>query len=336
MWLSRLGAQVTGLSLAPNTQPNLFTSASIAQLVHSRQCDIRDATALAHIFHEARPEIVFHLAAQPLVRLSYQDPLSTFATNIMGTAHVLDALRAVPDARVAVMVTTDKVYRNAGLSHAFREDDPLGGHDPYSASKAASEAVIESYRKSFLAQTGMAIASARAGNVIGGGDWSQDRLIPDAVRAWNAHATLRIRRPDAVRPWQHVLEPLAGYMRLAQVLWDKAELADAYNFGPNAKDAASVRQVVELARNQRAKCAVHYATEEDILHEAQCLTLETARVQAVLKLRAQWSLEQTVARTMAWYEGFYAGTSARDLCENDIKTYEDCASMARSNSSIST
>jgi CDP-glucose 4,6-dehydratase len=336
LWLRRLGAHVTGLALAPNTQPNLFSTAGIVDIASNYQCDIRDAGAVEKIVRQAQPEIVFHLAAQPLVRLSYRDPLTTFATNTMGTAHVLNALRTLPDIRVAIMVTTDKVYRNTGQAHAFREDDTLGGHDPYSASKAASETVIESYRKSYLAERGVAIASARAGNVIGGGDWSEDRLIPDAVRAWKSHETLGIRRPDAVRPWQHVLEPLAGYMRLAHVLWDNAALANAYNFGPVAHEAASVRQVIELARNQRPTSKVHYAQVEDGLHEAPCLTLETSRAQTVLGVQALWSLEQAVYRTMGWYDGFHAGTSARVLCEDDLDAYEACASKACSNASMST
>jgi CDP-glucose 4,6-dehydratase len=336
LWLHRMGAQVTGLSLAPNTQPNLFSAARIADAVSSYQCDIRDAEAVTRIFRNVQPEIVFHLAAQPLVRLSYRDPLATFSTNIMGTSHVLNALRNLTTIRVAIMVTTDKVYRNTGLAKAFREDDSLGGHDPYSASKAASELVIDSYRKSYLAAEGVAIASARAGNVIGGGDWSVDRLIPDAVRAWQAHDTLRIRRPDAVRPWQHVLEPLAGYMCLAMTLWDNAALADAYNFGPHTNEAASVRRVIELARNQKPSSKVVYAEAEDTLHEAQCLSLETTRAQSVLGVQGRWSLEQAVSHTMTWYEGFYAGAPANVLCENDIDAYEASVSMVRPNCSIST
>jgi CDP-glucose 4,6-dehydratase len=247
LWLQRLGAQVTGVALPPATEPNLFTLARVEQGVETHFCDIRSAQALALRVRAARPEVVLHLAAQALVRPGYAAPLDTFATNVMGTAHLLDALRGLPEVRVAVVVTTDKVYRNREWAYPYREDDQLGGHDPYSASKAATELVTASYRDSFLAAQGVAVATARAGNVIGGGDWAQDRLLPDAVRAWGAGETLHIRRPHATRPWQHVLEPLAAYLRLAQRLWEQPGLAGAYNFGPLPHEAASVKHVIELA-----------------------------------------------------------------------------------------
>ena len=234
LWLHRLGARVAGVSLPPNTLPNLFSLVGIEDLCESHLCDIRDCAALNAVIRQIEPEIVFHLAAQPLVRASYLDPVETIATNVMGTAHVLDALRGLESTRVAVMVTTDKVYREKQPPRPYRENDALGGHDPYSASKAASEIVIGSYRSAFLAEQGVAIASARAGNVIGGGDWSADRLIPDAVRAWQKGQTLEVRRPDAIRPWQHVLEPLAGYLTLAEKIWRQPALAGAYNFGPES------------------------------------------------------------------------------------------------------
>lgn len=221
LWLQQLGAQVTGIALPPATTPNIFSllgfhqPSPINHHLSSYYHDIRDAAGLAARVKEAEPEIVFHLAAQPLVRASYREPLTTFATNVMGTANLLDALRGVTSVRTVVAVTTDKVYRNIEHPYPYREEDPLGGHDPYSASKAASELIVSSYRDAFLAEQGVAIATARAGNVIGGGDWSEDRLIPDAVRAWQSDQPLDIRRPDAIRPWQHVLEPLAGYMALA-------------------------------------------------------------------------------------------------------------------------
>ncbi len=212
LWLRQLGATVCGTALPPATNPNLFELARVAEGIDSHFCDIRDSEHLAALVRACRPDIVLHLAAQPLVRASYRDPLGTFSSNIMGTAHVLDALRGLDSVRVALMVTTDKVYRNLEQPYPYREDDALGGHDPYSASKAASEIVIASYRDAFLREQGVAVASARAGNVIGGGDWSEDRLIPDAVRAWQADEILEIRRPQAIRPWQHVLEPLHGYL----------------------------------------------------------------------------------------------------------------------------
>ena len=323
LWLQRLGAEVTGIALAPNTSPNLFDAARVADGMRSHLCDIRDASAVARLVQAAQPEIVLHLAAQPLVRASYRDPLATFSTNVMGTAHVLDALRGVDSVRVAVMVTTDKVYRNLEHAYPYREDDALGGHDPYSASKAASEIVIASYRDAFLAQQGVAIASARAGNVIGGGDWSEDRLIPDAVRAWQSGQTLSIRNAQAIRPWQHVLEPLAGYLRLAEVLWAQPALAGAYNFGPNTHEAATVRYMVDLACSAYATGAVSYDNDSEHLHEASRLALETAKSRHVLSIQPQWPLVQAVGRTMAWYLAHSGGASARDLCEADIAAYEE-------------
>jgi CDP-glucose 4,6-dehydratase len=240
----------------------------------------------------------------------------------MGTAHLLDALRGVDGTRVAVMVTTDKVYRNLEHPYPYREDDMLGGHDPYSASKAASELVITSYRDAFLSQQGLAVASARAGNVIGGGDWAQDRLIPDCIRAWQSGQTLVIRRPDAIRPWQHVLEPLAGYLRLAEALWQQPALAGAYNLGPPTDEAATVKAVVELARSPRETYAVSYEIDSNSPHEAGWLALETAKARTQLGIHPRWTLTEAVQRTMAWYEAQHAGADARALCEADIAAYE--------------
>jgi CDP-glucose 4,6-dehydratase len=322
LWLQRLGAEVTGLALAPNTSPSLFEAALVDQGMRSHLCDIRDAQVVAGLVQVAKPEIVFHLAAQPLVRASYRDPLATFSTNVMGTANLLESLRGLESVRVAVMVTTDKVYRNLEHAYPYEEDDALGGHDPYSASKAASEIVIASYRDAFLAKQGLAIASARAGNVIGGGDWSEDRLIPDAVRAWQAGQALSIRSPQSIRPWQHVLEPVAGYLRLAEVLWAQPALAGAYNFGPNTHEAATVRYVVDLACGAYGTGAVSYENNSEIMHEASRLALETAKSRYVLNIQPRWPLVQAVERTMAWYLAQGQGASARDLCDADIAAYE--------------
>lgn len=243
----------------------------------------------------------------------------------MGTAHVLDALRGLDSVRVAVMVTTDKVYRNLEQPYPYREEDALGGHDPYSASKAASEIVIASYRDAFLKGQGIALASARAGNVIGGGDWSEDRLIPDAVRAWQADEVLQIRRPQAIRPWQHVLEPLNGYLSLAEKLWYHPELAGAYNFGPHTHEAATVREVVELAQQAYGKGEVHFGDGNSGPHEAGWLALETAKVRVALGVQPKWSLAETVTRTMSWYQALNAGADARDLCLAEITHYESHA-----------
>ncbi len=325
LWLQRLGAQLTGLALAPPTQPNLFELGGLARGMDSRVLDIRDATALDAAVAQARPEIVLHLAAQALVRESYRAPVDTWATNVMGTVHLLDALRRHPGARVAVLVTTDKVYRNREWHHPYRENDELGGHDPYSASKAASELAIASYRDAFLAPQGLALASARAGNVIGGGDWAAERLLPDAVRAWQSGQTLQIRRPQATRPWQHVLEPLAGYLCLAESLWTQPAWAGAWNFGPHAHERATVQQVVELARNAWGGGAVHYETQASGPHEAGWLALDTAKAQAQLGLQPRWALAQAVQRTLRWYRAQHEGGDARALCLADLEAYEAVA-----------
>ncbi len=325
LWLQRLGAQVTGIALPPDSTPNLFQLARVDDGMESRHADIRDAASLSAIIRPVRPEIVLHLAAQPLVRASYREPLETFASNVMGTAHVLDALRGVDSLRVAVMVTTDKVYQNREWPYPYRESDALGGHDPYSASKAASEIVIACYRDAFLAAQGVAVASARAGNVIGGGDWSQDRLIPDAVRAWQSGQVLAIRRPQSIRPWQHVLEPLAGYLTLARKLWEEPALAGAYNFGPQSGEAATVRDVVELARSAYGAGEVHFGDDSAGPHEAGWLALETAKARNALGLVPKWALSESVKRTMAWYRAQQQGADARRLCEAEIAAYEALA-----------
>ncbi|MDH0685275.1 CDP-glucose 4,6-dehydratase [Achromobacter animicus] len=322
LWLRRLGAEITAVSLAPPAgRASLFEAARIAGVTDSHILDIRDAPALARLIRQARPEIVMHLAAQPLVRASYREPLQTFDTNVMGTAHVLDALRALNGVRVALCITTDKVYRNEEWPYPYRETDALGGHDPYSASKAAAELVAASYRDSFLRQQGVAVATARAGNVIGGGDWSEDRLLPDAVRAWQAGIGLDIRNPLAVRPWQHVLEPLAGYLRLVQALWDRPVLAGPYNFGPPSHEAATVRDVVELARVAYGGGDVAYGTPNNGLHEAALLALDTSRTRSLLGVYSRWSLERSVAETMRWYRAHHDRHDARDLCDAQIEAY---------------
>jgi CDP-glucose 4,6-dehydratase len=328
LWLRQLGAEVTGLALPPDTAPHLFGLAQVDDAVRSHVCDIRDAPALAAHVRESRPEIVLHLAAQALVRASYRTPLDTFVTNTMGTAHLLEALRGLRSVRAVVVVTTDKVYANRESHHAYGEGDALGGHDPYSASKAAAEIVVHSYRAAFLAEQGVAVATARAGNVIGGGDWAQDRLIPDAVRAWRAGRALEIRRPDAVRPWQHVLEPLAGYLRLAEQIWEKSTLAGAYNFGPDAAAAASVREVVRLAQSAFGQGEVQFVDGPTGPHEAGLLMLDNARARDVLGVRPVWDLATSVTQTMRWYRQLAEGGDARALCLADLAHYQAAANAA--------
>jgi CDP-glucose 4,6-dehydratase len=249
---------------------------------------------------------------------SYQAPIETFSTNVLGTAHVLESLRDLPDTSVAVMITTDKVYDNREWVYPYREDDPLGGHDPYSASKAACEIIISSYRSSFLREQGVAVASARAGNVIGGGDWSADRLIPDVVRGGARGEAVHIRRPDAVRPWQHVLEPLCGYLVLAERLAANPALAEGYNFGPDSQGLATVRSVIECATKTYPDAQVDFSANPSGPHEAGLLSLEVAKAKAALGVAPRWGLDTAIKRTMEWYRAFYAGEPAAKLCEHDI------------------
>ena len=322
IWLHRMGAQVSGLSMSPLTSPNLFELALVDVVCRSYICDLRDQAEVARIVGEIAPDIVFHLAAQSLVHESYKSPIETFSTNVMGTAHLLEAIRDIDSVRAAVMITTDKVYKNNEWLWPYREGDALGGHDPYSASKAASEILISSYRSAFLAENGKAVSSARAGNVIGGGDWSADRLIPDAVRAWQNGNELAIRRPEAIRPWQHVLEPLAGYLKLAEASWNDPQLAGAYNFGPDTSGSASVRNVIELARATYGSGAVAFGDGNEGPHEAGLLTLEVTKSRTVLNVQSHWSLAESIKRTMQWYSAQGNGADARMLCESDITAYE--------------
>ena len=322
LWLQRLGAHVTGIGLPPETTPNLFNLAGVQGITNSHFCDIRDAFALAGLIKNSKPEIIFHMAAQALVHAGYRDPLTTFATNVQGTANVLDALRQLDCTRVVVAITTDKVYQNLEQPYPYRETDVLGGHDPYSASKAAAEIVISSYRDSYLRERGIAVASARAGNVIGGGDWSDDRLIPDAIRAWKADLPLQIRRPQAIRPWQHVLEPLAGYLLLAERLWHQPDMAGAYNFGPQTHEAATVRELVQLAQNAYGTGQISWGEGTQGPHEAGWLALEIAKTRSVLGVQPRWPLAESVQRTMGWYRQLHDGADATDLCLSDIAAFD--------------
>ncbi len=321
LWLSQMGAKVSALSLPPTTQPNLYSLLHVDSLVESAYIDIRDAAALKAYIQNAQPEILLHLAAQPLVRESYRSPLETFSTNIMGTAHVLDALRGLDSIRVAVIVTTDKVYLNREHTRAYCETDSLGGYDPYSASKAGAEIVIASYRDSFLAEQGVAVASARAGNVIGGGDWSPDRLIPDALRAWSNDQVLVVRRPNAIRPWQHVIEPLCGYLVLAERLWRAPQLSSAYNFGPADADTVSVRTAIEIAQKKWLGARVDFKQQDEGPHEAGLLMLDASKAETALGIKPQWTLQHAIERTVHWYRGLASGDSALDLCQADLDAY---------------
>lgn len=321
LWLAEMGARVTGLSLVPETEPSLFNLLN-GKPAAAEICDLRDRHAVAARVMLAKPEIVLHLGAQALVRAGYRDPIGTYETNVQGTAHLLDALRIAPDVRSIVVVTTDKVYQNPETALAFVETDPLGGHDPYSASKAAAEIVTASYRASFFAARGIGLATARAGNVIGGGDWAEDRLIPDAVKAWGSARPLMVRRPQAVRPWQHVLEPLNGYLMMAERLWDNPHFAPSLNFGPDHQAAATVASVLDKALMAYGGGEVVYGDGSEGPHEAGYLMLDSTCARQTLGYSPVWNLDETVTRTMAWYRGLAAGQSAADLCLADICAFE--------------
>jgi CDP-glucose 4,6-dehydratase len=322
IWLARLGAQVAGYALPASTVPSLFELACGPDIITNHIGDIRDGTALRSLIRNFAPEIVLHPAAQALVRPSYDEPLETFSVNGLGVAHILDCVRESRGIRVVVVATTDKVYRNQGRGRLYSEDDPLGGHDPYSASKAAAEIIVASYRDAFLSQRGIAVATARAGNVIGGGDWSKDRLVPDLVRAWQSKTVLHVRRPDAVRPWQHVLEPAAGYLVLAEKMWTDSTLSGAWNFGPQPEEAITVRQVVELARGVFDVAKVDFSSTPDGPYESDWLALDISKAQRLLGIRPRWPLHEAVDRTMQWYLSLRRGADPRSLCEMQISEYE--------------
>lgn len=324
LWLEALGARVHGLALAPATTPALFDAAQVARhLAGHVIADIRDAAAVARAVEAADPEVIFHLAAQPLVRASYKVPVETMATNVMGTAHVLEAARPLAALRAIVVVTTDKVYENQERPRGYAEADRLGGHDPYSASKAAAELVTASWRDSFLATRGVGVATARAGNVIGGGDWAEDRLVPDLVRAFARREAVRIRRPDAVRPWQHVVEPLAGYLALAERLaGEPAAYAEAWNFGPPDADARPVRWIVEHVAATWGAGARWEVEPGDHPHETGHLALDASKAVARLGWRPRLDLATALAWTTRWYRDHHGGADARALALAQIADYE--------------
>ena len=327
LWLSELGADVTGFALAPETSPNLFTAAALERRVESMLGDVRDAASVDRALAESHPEILFHLAAQSLVRRSYHDPVGTYATNVMGTVHVLDAARRASGVRAVVIVTSDKCYENREWWWPYREDEALGGHDPYSSSKGAAELVTAAWRRSFAAAIG--IASARAGNVIGGGDWAEDRLVPDCMRSFAAAEPVVIRRPDALRPWQHVLDPLAGYLRLAERLVSQPEEhAEAWNFGPGADDARRVADVVDRLTELWGAGARWEHDDAEHPHEAGLLQVDASKARARLGWRPRLSLDETLAWTVEWYRRFGAGEDAAVISVEQIERYEALAKEA--------
>jgi CDP-glucose 4,6-dehydratase len=323
LWLRDIGAETFGCALAPDTTPALFNQLELHRLTHGHICDIRDAEPLRARVLDVKPDIIFHLAAQPLVRLSYDDPLTTWGSNVMGTANLLNAVRGLSSKVAVVAVTTDKVYKNRETTTPYAENDRLGGHDPYSASKAATELVIASFRSSFFQRDDrVRVASARAGNVIGGGDWAQDRLVPDIVRALAANQPVSVRNPNSVRPWQHVLDPLSGYLRLAECLYTAPDPAfqSAFNFGPETNDSHSVRELVEASfRTWPGKWSEDI--DPNAPHEANLLNLTIEKSRAVLDWHPRWDFAAAVENTLRWYQQQHAGSAPIDLSRAEIDRF---------------
>jgi CDP-glucose 4,6-dehydratase len=321
LMLEMLGARTTGYSLPAPTAPSMFELLGLASALDHRIGDIRDLGAMETAMREARPEIVFHLAAQPLVRASYAAPVDSFATNLMGTVNLLDACRRLPSVRTVIVVTTDKCYENTGTARGYVESDPMGGRDPYSSSKGCAELAVASYRDSFLREAGIGVASARAGNVIGGGDFASDRLIPDAIRAFRAGVPLEIRNPAAIRPWQHVLEPLAGYLMLAERLHDCAAFAEGWNFGPAVADAAPVEQVVHSLIGCWGDDASWAQSPGAHPHEAATLMLGCGKASERLGWHPQLSLEEALKLSAEWYRCWHQRGDLAALSKDQINQY---------------
>lgn len=323
-WLQAMGCEVTGYALSPVSPTDVFVvSGAERSLKRHHLADIRDGAKLTEALRAASPEVVFHLAAQPIVRRSYAEPVGTWDTNVMGTVNLLEAVRLTDGVQAVVVVTTDKVYENRGWHWGYREIDALGGHDPYSASKAAAEMVVQSYRKSFLAARGVAVASARGGNVIGGGDWTEDRLLPDAARAVAAGNQLVIRNPGSTRPWQHVLDCLSGYLTLAGALLAHEGGADsAYNFGPHSSDSVSVATLLDMARPLWPGLDWRADISTNAPHEAGFLHLDSSKAQRELGWSSRWQLASSLAATISWYRAVQADpSSASAVIRRQLKEY---------------
>ena len=327
IWLHELGAEVIGVALEPQTPKDNFVLSGIgAKIKADLRADIREAKAMQHIFDAYQPEIVFHLAAQPLVRLSYDEPVDTWQTNVMGTINVMEAFRHCASAKVAVMITTDKCYENREQNHAYTEDEPMGGYDPYSSSKGACEIAISSWRRSFMnpdkyAEHGKAIASVRAGNVIGGGDWAKDRIIPDCIRAIEAGQPVAVRNRHAVRPWQHVLEPLSGYLLLAQRMWEEpTQYCEGWNFGPKMDAVVPVWDVATMLTEAYGKGELLDQTEPNAPHEANLLMLDITKAQTRLGWEPRLCTKAAIDLTADWYSR-YQCENVDNLCVEEISKY---------------
>ena len=329
LWLARLGAQIRGYALDPCTEPNLVNLASVGNIVEDVRGDVRDYAKLEASMAEFAPEVVFHLAAQPIVRRSYVDPVGTYGTNVMGTVHLMEAIRKTPSVRAVVCVTTDKCYQNQEWIWPYRETDPLGGHDPYASSKACAEIVSAAYRSSFfpierLHEHRVALATARAGNVIGGGDWSEDRLVPDLIRGFRSGQPVLIRRPNAIRPWQHVLDPLHGYLMLAQeLLAQPARFASAYNFGPSDEDVWPVERIATKLVRMWGDGASWVRDSVPSVHEDQVLRLDASKARVELGWQPRLKIEAALEWTMGWYRAWNQGANMAEFTRTQIIEYED-------------
>lgn len=329
LWLQAQGAKVSGFALQPPTTPSLFEVARVGEGMRSHVGDIRDFENLRRILGEEKPDVVFHLAAQPLVRYSYVNPVETYATNVMGTVHLLEAIRQAEGVRVVVNITSDKCYENREWVWGYRENEPMGGYDPYSSSKGCAELVASAYRNSFFNPQGyekhrVALASVRAGNVIGGGDWAGDRLIPDMLRAIEAGQPVVIRSPHAVRPWQHVLEPLKGYLMLAEKMWGHGpEFSEGWNFGPNDDDAKSVEWIINKMTDQWGGGAAWKMDDREHPHEAHYLKLDCSKAKSRLNWCPRWNIEQALEKIIAWHRAYLAGENMQEITLAQIRDYEN-------------
>lgn len=319
--LAMAGAEVTGFALPPVGEPNLYTLAQVEKQVHSVFGDIRDLSALKTVFDEARPQIVLHLAAQPIVREGYRDPVGTYGANVMGTVHVLECIRQSDHVRGVLNVTTDKVYQNNQWPWGYREKDRINGFDPYANSKSCSELVTDSYRNSFLMEKGIAVSTARAGNVIGGGDFSQNRIIPDCVRAVRRGTPVQIRNPESIRPYQYVLEALSAYLLIVRRQWETPELAGSYNVGPESGGCVSSRRLAELFCGAWGEGSRWEHTGENGPHEDAVLTLDCSKIRAVLDWKPRWSVERAVEETVAWTKAWLSGEDIPKLMAKQIENF---------------
>ena len=328
LWLQHMGAQVKGFALNPPSTPSLFECAKVAGGMQSDIGDIRHREVIANSMRAFNPDILIHMAAQPLVRLSYREPVETYATNVMGTLHVFEAARQCPNLRAIVNITTDKCYENREWEWGYRENEPMGGHDPYSNSKGCAELVTSAYRKSFFSAPGTpALASVRAGNVIGGGDWAEDRLIPDILKAFENKQPVVIRNPHATRPWQHVLEPLRGYFMLAEQLYndDKKQFADGWNFGPVEDDAKPVQWIVEKMVGMWGSGASWQLDAGQHPHEANYLKLDISKVKKHLGWHPSWGLQTALQQIIEWHQAWLSGQVMQQTCLNQINEYINCS-----------